>query len=161
MTKVTRLRDINNDLYKYDGYMFYYDQPDAEYFSNGTEILHRTEKGVKHIYSFSESDKNIECDFSIVELLNFENHIVMLINYPITRNILCLRKDTDEVVWRGPVPKPVFKDRRNYWVQIRQEDKSAKKVYCHSIDRYRAAFDLETGILVWERVPKGPDVRDF
>jgi len=99
--------------------------------------------------------------YIILEVLDYQTHYVILLNWLLDRNILCFDKSTDELVWRVNPPDAVFKNRKNFLSEIIYDKKEPDRVYCLSVDKHPAAFDIKTGKTVWEKSPNGPDFRDF
>jgi hypothetical protein len=142
--------------------MFYCDKRDAEYYHVGSSIFHRTESGIRKILEISSEDnpKNYECN--IIFLLEFAQHRVLLLNWPVKRNIFCIDKNTDELIWRLPAPPDTWKGRTNYWSEIRADvNLYPDHVYCYTCDQYRCIYEVSTGKLVQEFYPNGGDPRDF
>ncbi len=144
------------------GSIFYYKNEDAEYYTIDSIIYHKTENGPRKVLEISPEDnpKNRACD--IVYLKEFAHHRVMLLNWPIIRNVFCIDKHTDEVLWRLPKPPNTWKTRTNYWSEIRADvNLYPDHVYCYTVDQYRCIYEVSTGKLVQEFYPTGGDPRDF
>jgi len=148
------MRNAGNDSY-------YRREKNPKFYFKENHLVHKIKEEEKIIYTFDPADSPDMSSFLILEVLEFTSHYVILLNWVVKRNILCFKKDTDELVWRVEKPKPVFKTRDNFWTEIDKLEGQENKVYCYSVDRYAAAFNLETCNIEWEYFPHGPDFRDF
>ena len=139
---------------------YYCDLENPEYFFKKNVLFHRQDGIEKQVMTFDPSDYRYS-EFLILKLLEYENHLVFLLDFPTLRNVFCLNRHTDELVWRADPPKAVWKDRRNYWCRISQFPEMMNLVFCGSVDGYRANFEVSTGKIAWEYDPDKRDPRDF
>lgn len=141
---------------------FYYRTENQEYYSVGATVYHKTENGVREVITIDDNDNPKNAEALILYVYEFENHLVILLNWLIRKNIFCINKHTDEVQWRLPEPPNTWKTRTNYWTEIRADVNLYRDhVYCYTVDQYRCIYEVSTGKMVQEFYPGGGDPRDF
>jgi hypothetical protein len=141
--------------------VFYYRKEGREYYFQDDTLVRRVDDKIIPIYTFNPVEDDLQnTKYQIVTLVEFDNHVVVLLEWRIKHNILSISKISNKVIWRVSDPKTIWENKDGMWVRIQKEG-DPNLIYCFSNMKYAAAFEVDTGKMTWERISKSPDPRDF
>ncbi|MCM2351657.1 MAG: hypothetical protein NDI69_16690 [Bacteriovoracaceae bacterium] len=138
---------------------FYYYRDYQEFVFDGY-ILFRIVDG-KKIKILDLSEQRDAREFKVIDVKDYKNFSIVFLTWALDRNIICLNRDTNEIVWRIPTVKQIWSISKNAWSRIFIKEEEPDVVYCRSVDSYIVGFKIETGELVFEHIPDDPDPRDM